>query len=104
MFILHCDCPFTMFHQHLYGYLVGQNSLTSFCAPNALFKAKTIANPVISFLNRAAWTMQTLSCTPAGSSPSFALYDLHSTEGLLEMESLHVYLLAGWSERSLFIT
>ncbi len=78
--------------------------LNLFCAPRALFKTKIIANPVISFLNRAAWTMQTLNFTPAGSSPAFALFDLHSTEGLLEMESLHVYLLAGWSERSLFIT
>lgn len=57
--------------------------------------------------------MQSLAChnalyanteRPAGSSPAFALYDLHSTEGLLEMKSLHIYLLAGWSERSLFIT
>lgn len=61
--------------------------LNIFCGPHALFKAKIISNLVISFLNRAAWTTQTLSCTPAGSSPAFALYDLHSTEGLLEMES-----------------
>lgn len=71
------------------------------------FKSEIITNAVISFLNRVSVNSDALYANtehPAGSSPAFALYDLHLTEVLLEMESLHVYLLAGWSEWLLFKT
>lgn len=88
-------------------WLLGWSKQLNLLCAALFFKSKIITNAIISFLNRVNVNSNALYANtehPAGSSPAFALYDLHLMEVLLEMESLHVYLLAGWSEWILFKT